>query len=58
MQVMVLLGTRDKSIPDHLNKSLRNRYTSHDIQNELLEITAHHMLRKKIEQIRGNIFFL
>ena len=58
MQLMVLLGARDKSIRDHLNKSLRNRYTSHDIQNELLEIMVHHVLRKKIEKIRGNVFFL
>ena len=30
--------------------------TSHDIQNELLEIMAHHVLRKKIEKLRKCIF--
>ena len=43
-QLMVLLGAKDGNIRDHLNKSLGNEYTSHDIQNELLEIMAHQVL--------------
>ena len=57
MQLTVLLGARDENIRDHLSKSLGNKYARHDIQNELLEIMAHHVLMKKVEKIRGNVFF-
>ena len=56
-QLMVFLGTKDENIRDHLNKLLVNKYTSHDIQNEVLEIMVHHALLEKIEETRENLFF-
>ena len=56
-QLMFFLGTKDENIRDHLNKLLGNKYTSHDIQNEVLEIMVHHALCEKIEEIRENLFF-
>ena len=37
-QLMVVLEAKDENIQDHLNKSLGNKCTCHDIQSELLEI--------------------
>ena len=45
---MVLLGAKDGNIREHLNKSLGNKYTNQDIQNEILEIIADHVLPEKI----------
>ena len=47
----------NENIRDHLNKSLGNKYTNHDNQNEFLEILAYHVLREKTEKIRENVFF-
>ena len=50
-QLMVLAGAKDENMRDHLNKPLGNKYTSHDIQNELLEILTHHVGKlKKLEK--------
>ena len=40
-----------------MNKSLGIKYTSHDIQNELVEIMTQYVQREKIEEIRENVFF-
>ena len=45
---MVLLGAKDGNIREHLNKSLGNKYTNQDIQNEILEIIADHKKKKRI----------
>ena len=45
------VGAEDENMRDHLNKPLGNKYTSHDIQNELLEILTHHVGKlKKLEK--------
>ena len=53
MQLMVVFGTKkiNENRQDHLNKSLGNKYTCYDSQNEHLEIIAHPVLSKK------NVFF-
>ena len=40
-----------------MNKSLGNKYTSHDIQNELLEIIVNTVLREKTEEVGENVLF-
>ena len=50
MDLMVLFGGKVKKIRDHLNKLLRNKYTSYDFQNEIFQIMAFHVLHEKIEE--------
>ena len=33
-----------------------DRYTSHDIQNEIIAITANHVIRDLVSEIRGGFF--
>ena len=54
-QLTVLLGAKDGNIGD---ESLGNKYTSHDIHNELLEIMTNHVLLEKIEEMEKMCFFL
>ena len=54
---MMLLETKDESIIAHLGGTIGNKYTHHDIQNELLNIMSRHILLSKLETIRKNIFF-
>ena len=56
-QLMFLLGTKDENITAHLNRASGNKYTHHDIQNELLDIMARHVILSKLDDIRKNIFF-
>ena len=56
-QLIVFLRTKDENIRDHLNNSLGHKYSSHDIQNEILDVMAFHVLREKIKEIRENVFF-
>ena len=53
---MMLLGTKGESIIAHLDGSIGNKYTRHDIQNELLNIMSRHVLLSKLETIRKNVF--
>ena len=53
----MLLRTKDESIIAHLDGTIRNKYTDHDIQNELLNIMSHHVLLSKLETICKNVFF-
>ena len=55
-QLLMLLGTKDPSILATFERS-RLKYTHHDIQNELLELMANQVLRKKLNEIRENNFF-
>ena len=56
MQLMVLLEAKYENIQDHLIKWLGNKYTSHDIQNELLEVMTHHVYVEKLKKL-GKVFF-
>ena len=56
-QLIMLIGRKDESIIAHLDGSLGNKYTHHDMQNELLNIMSRHVLLSKLETIRKNIFF-
>ena len=46
----------DKIFQDWLEKKTQ-KYTSHDIQNEIIEIMAHKILRTIIEQIKNQEFY-
>ena len=54
---MMLLGTKDKSVVAYLDGTIGSKYTHHDIQNELLNITSRHVLLSKLEAIRKNNVF-
>ena len=56
-QLMMLLGTKDESIIAHLDATIRNKYTHHDIQNELLNMMYGHVLLPKLETIDKRVFF-
>ena len=56
-QLIMLIGRKDESIIAHLDGTLGNKYTHHDMQNELLNIISRHVLLSKLETIRKNIFF-
>ena len=56
-QLIMLIGRKDESIIAHLDGSLGNKHTHHDMQNELLNIISRHVLLSKLETIRKNIFF-
>ena len=55
-QLLILLGSKDPDILTTLNQS-RFKYTHHDVQNEILDIMARHVLHEKLEQIRTNHYF-
>ncbi len=55
-QLLKLLASKDSSIETALAKST-NKYTHNDIQNELLDIMAQHVLRELLVNIRQNGFF-
>lgn len=55
-QLLKLLGTKDPSIQSTLEKT-RLKYTHNEIQNELLDLMAQHVLREKLKEIRENDFF-
>ena len=55
-QLIMLIGRKDESIIAHLGGTLGNKYTHHDMQNELLNIISRHVLLSKLETIRKNIF--
>ena len=53
----MLLGKKDESIIAHLEGTIGNKYTHHDIQNELLNVMSRRVLLSKLEAIRKNVFF-
>ena len=56
-QLLRLLGTHNKSILDHLEGRIGNKYIHNDVQNELLDIMAVLTLQQKLETIRDRTFF-
>ena len=56
-QLMMLLGTKNECIRAHLDGTIENKYTHHNIQNELLNIMSRHDLLSKLETIRKIVFF-
>ena len=55
-QLLMLLGSKDHAIISTLNRT-RLKYTHNDIQNELLDLMAKHVLCEKLTEIRQNHFF-
>ena len=55
-QLLVLRGEDHPSIHEFLGRQ-QLKYTSHDVQNELLSIMAQQILRRIAEQIQSAIFF-
>jgi len=55
-QLLKLLGSKDPDILSILNQT-RFKYTHNDIQNELLDLMAQHVLREKLAEIRENQLF-
>ena len=55
-QLLMLLGSKDPTITSLLDRT-RLKYTHNDIQNELLDLMARHVLREKLTEIRQNHFF-
>ena len=55
-QLLLLLSTKDPSIRSKLERS-RLKYTHNDIQNELLDLMAQHVIREKLTEIKKNNFF-
>ena len=58
MQLIVLLGAKDEDIRDHFNKSLENKYTSHDIQNESQKSWPTTCYVKKLKKLKKMRLFL
>ena len=56
-QLLYLLGTKDENITKHLDGQGGFKYTHHDSQNEILDIMASHVLRKKLADIRERQVF-
>ena len=52
---MKLIETKDASIIDRLNQGSQ-KFTHHDVQNELLDIMAKQVLSKKLEAIRKGFY--
>ena len=53
-----LLKQRGKDQPLLLKwvERKEDRYTSHDIQNEIIAIMANHVIRDMVSEIRGGVF--
>ena len=54
-QLLKLIGTKDASIIDRLNQGSQ-KFTHHDVQNELLDIMVKQVLSKKLEAIRKGFY--
>ena len=53
--LIILLGTKDKSIVAHLGGTIGKKYTHHDINNELLNIISHQVFFSKPKTICKNV---
>ena len=56
IQLLKLRSKDDGDLQSFLEKGKREKYVSHDIQNELISIMANHVLKKIVEDI-GSSFF-
>ena len=54
-QLLNVICTFDDDLPSWLNKKT-DKYTSADIQNELLQVMANRILREIAARIRGRLF--
>ena len=55
-QLLMLMGTKDTSIIDRLSQASQ-KFTHHEVQNEILDIMAKQVLSKKVETIRASDFY-
>ena len=56
-QLMLLLGEQCPGVPSFLEKK-QLKYTSHEIQNEILSIIAQAILHRLVRQIQSSVFFM
>ena len=56
-QLLYLIGTKDNSIMNHLDRKLVHKCNHHDVQNELLNIMRVQSLREKLAVIHDRKFF-
>ena len=56
-QLLSLLGTKDENIIKTMKGEGGFKYTHHDTQNEILDIMAAHVLRKKLSDIQERQFY-
>ena len=57
IQLFTFMG-HDVTINEWLKKKNMDKYTSHDIQNELLKIMPHYVLRGIAEQLLSSSFLI
>ena len=55
-QLLKLMGTKDTSIIDRLSQASQ-KFTHHEVQNEILDIMAKQVLSKKVETIGASDFY-
>ena len=56
-QLMMLLGTKGENIIAHLDGTIRNKFTHHDIHKESMNIMSRHVLLFKLEAICKKFLF-
>ena len=56
-QLLSLLGAKDENIIKTMKGEGGFKYTHHDTQNEILDIMAAHVLRKKLSDIQERQFY-
>ena len=56
-QLLLLLGSKDSNITDHISGKVGNKYSYPDAQNELLNLMGTEVLRIKLEVIRDRRFY-
>ena len=57
-QLIKLRGKDDPGLLEFTKRQGGNKYTSHDIQNEIIETMAHQVQRDLIQDIGTGFFFL
>lgn len=56
-QLLLLFGSKDNNITDHINGKIGHKYNHHDVQNELLNLMGSEVLRKRLDVVRDRRFF-
>jgi len=56
-QLLLLFGSKDPNITDHVSGKIGHKYTHHDVQNKLLNLMGAEVLRKRLDVIRDCRFY-
>ena len=56
-QLLLLFGSKDSNIIDHINGKVGHKYNHHEVQNELLNLMGSEVLREKLAIVRDRRFF-